>query len=827
MPHSGILGKPVSSLDSLVLGEAHDAAAIVEATPGLVILFKCDSGLNNPIKEKFGHDGTLYHNNFTYQVNDFTPGTPPPSNGTVYDPSVEGVHPQHSFIDGRDTSYKVVDGISDFGMQMPCGAATNNGQPFADPNGQLTVKTSKPIELLGEGTMEFWFNPNEFGTERLPNGFLGQFFPRYFFDIVRLRQGGQSIVVQASNANPGNVPQFCLRWNYRKSDGTFSSGDDTNNLFFHGLQTSASPYVIQRIGVWSWYHVVLTWDRTRATAYVNGSLAWDSFEESAGAIAAPAFGVTSDYGPGIGNINGWLFEWGQCGGKYDLVAVYNRKLSGTEVASHYNAGKATTASTLDLRSTSFFSSFSSTRVRNARISKILFESLYATARNARISKQYIETLRSVNVDTAIHRNVQDTLSFTQQTTGFTRLAIEKNITQTLVLSQYATPLSSHFFSKSVTQTLNFTQTVVETQSKLFKDTLTFAETVEINLVYNRDIRQLFTPVQIVSTNNTLNIGVTQTLNFLENHNPGQIDQFFNITQSVTGYVNHDIFQTLVLTQTVAFQKNVRDRDIHSGLIFSQVAWINGPNAFDIPTDILSDGSLGNVELGITDDYGFNTNFLTFSENIVLGKVRGRKATDLLTFSQTVVVQKVFIRHVTQNLIFLDGDPANSNIVGVAGTVGGDRTITQNIGIVINGEPVVISVPAAYASVIKRGQKITIISSKKSVIVLPAPEFGDTESLGNVVNVKRSMNGKVYTYIKTAQWNRVHYDFTITQKKAFEFRQFLLDNLSEILTIQNWKGQTYVGQFLSNPSLFTYTGRYSKSNEKVTISLDFEGVRVHG
>lgn len=124
--------------------------------------------------------------------------------------------------------------------------------------------------------------------------------------------------------------------------------------------------------------------------------------------------------------------------------------------------------------------------------------------------------------------------------------------------------------------------------------------------------------------------------------------------------------------------------------------------------------------------------------------------------------------------------------------------------------------------------ITVAAPYPNIITnirLPNPEFGDQEGLAHSLTSKRTMNGMLYTYVKTNDDNRLlKISFIMTRSKGEEFKRFLLVYVSKKVRMIDHLNRTWLGYFTSNPIEFTTTKRGSPggANELMEVSLDFEG-----
>lgn len=111
-------------------------------------------------------------------------------------------------------------------------------------------------------------------------------------------------------------------------------------------------------------------------------------------------------------------------------------------------------------------------------------------------------------------------------------------------------------------------------------------------------------------------------------------------------------------------------------------------------------------------------------------------------------------------------------------------------------------------------------------VLPSPEFGDGEIPKHSIDVKQSMNGTLYSYVKSNARSQLQYSLTLSRMKALELRAFILAYYRAKVRLTNHKGEVWDGYFTSNPFEFSTDSKSSQpGNASLTITIDFDGTRV--
>ena len=96
---------------------------------------------------------------------------------------------------------------------------------------------------------------------------------------------------------------------------------------------------------------------------------------------------------------------------------------------------------------------------------------------------------------------------------------------------------------------------------------------------------------------------------------------------------------------------------------------------------------------------------------------------------------------------------------------------------------------------------------QSTLVLPSPREGNQKNLAASVQVMRSMNNTVYTYVKTKRGRKVHqWDFIGSKDKGREVVQFIELYAGGLVRITDHEGNSHIGYVTVNPLELTGTGR---------------------
>ena len=184
----------------------------------------------------------------------------------------------------------------------------------------------------------------------------------------------------------------------------------------------------------------------------------------------------------------------------------------------------------------------------------------------------------------------------------------------------------------------------------------------------------------------------------------------------------------------------------------------------------------------------------------------RAATQALSLAQAVAVNVIRNLSATNTLDF---------------TAAFSRPLT-----LITNQPIVYVQPTARAVVVGPKCHFTLTAPSQA-IVLRCPEFGDSEAGVGSVNVKKSMTGLTYAYARRSTKRRLKYAFQLGRQKALELEDFLTDHGTEIMRLDNHKGEVWYVACLSVPYEFQANSRWLNDEERIDIELEFEGVKVAG
>ena len=115
-------------------------------------------------------------------------------------------------------------------------------------------------------------------------------------------------------------------------------------------------------------------------------------------------------------------------------------------------------------------------------------------------------------------------------------------------------------------------------------------------------------------------------------------------------------------------------------------------------------------------------------------------------------------------------------------------------------------------------------SKQTTTVLPSPVFSDQLALKATVQTARSMNGTLYTYVKSRSGkHKLKWEFALSRNKALELREFINSYFASTIEVTDHLDNTWVGYLKNNPFEFDTNERANgwPGNEVVDVSLEFE------
>lgn len=115
---------------------------------------------------------------------------------------------------------------------------------------------------------------------------------------------------------------------------------------------------------------------------------------------------------------------------------------------------------------------------------------------------------------------------------------------------------------------------------------------------------------------------------------------------------------------------------------------------------------------------------------------------------------------------------------------------------------------------------------QTMTLLPNPQFGDGEAPRDTVQVRRAMDGTMYTYVRrTGDRRELDYTFFLTRLKALELAAFVRSYHTWPIQLTDHLDQVWVGNITTDVVELEAVGRSpdKPGGEMVTVRLQFEGV----
>jgi D-alanyl-D-alanine carboxypeptidase len=357
-------------------------------------------------------------------------------------------------------------------------------------------------------------------------------------------------------------------------------------------------------------------------------------------------------------------------------------------------------------------------------------------------------------------------------------------------------------------------------SKVARNLLEVTQSLSREVDFNRSTADNFIPFQTLAVELTIRRSLENVLPLAQTLVGFVVKSAFNVlsmTQSATATVSKSASNTLVPTQTAAFSRSF-GKTVTTPVPLVQTVFVGKAKAVDVQhafgmnqfargtrrlTTSVSDTLALAHELVQEYKYGDAEHTVALDQDIVVSKLAQPTAENTLTLSQTVEVAKTLVRTIVDTLVFQN---SFEKYVGI----GGHETV---------------SVPAVQVVKVK---KVVVLQSDTLVIVLPAPEFNDSEGGTGRINIKRTMAGGRRIYTRDNVTSRLNYQFIIDRKKAIELRNFIMNSNTKFLRMENWKGEIWACQMTNSPFSFGEDAAWlgSPGGNKSSITLEFEGVRLN-
>jgi len=299
---------------------------------------------------------------------------------------------------------------------------------------------------------------------------------------------------------------------------------------------------------------------------------------------------------------------------------------------------------------------------------------------------------------------------------------------------------------------------------------TASHTVQIELLGKALAGNTLTLVQTVALDLVSNLTASNTLIITDSVGeagtiPKSLSHTLTISQSVNGGLIHN--------ETASDTLTITDSAVSARLLLDIL--------------IITDTAVGVV--GFLE--GVTSNTLTITDSATVDTVLLLSADDTLTITNLAEWDWIGDKSLSNNLDFID----------------------QAFGIVLSSKKYVL-LQAPYDFI-------------QTTLVLPNPLFQDTENLISNINLRRSMNGQTYTYVKSSNNKVLKYTFSLPRMKGVALEEFCRSYNSIPIKLTNWKGEVWNVQIMTNPMDFVETGRYAPTTDKTDVNLEFEGTKVYG
>lgn len=394
----------------------------------------------------------------------------------------------------------------------------------------------------------------------------------------------------------------------------------------------------------------------------------------------------------------------------------------------------------------------------------------------------------------------------------------RTVSQTYTPSQ---TIVGHYI-KPVSHTLTLSQLISYVKQKSVVHVIPWQQELLCEMVYGRSVNTIYPVYQTLAHNKILNLSVESELNLsqtITEYRVLGVEQFLNLTQTIVGIASKGVSSTLNLSQAISYN-HTHVAAVNSLLAFNQTVGMNR--------------SLG---LRVKHAFGMNSfvrqyrlREITVSQALNLSQeirfnVYNESVSHTYTPTQTVAYTPVYPRGVTSNLVL--GQTIGLNTVMSRSVENVLVFLPQRVVYVGMGDTQYYTIDNIQYSLI-RGRGIKphcVLTVPNAAITLPSPNWGDTEAYDGVFTIRRSMNNIPYTYVRNLSLRKLSLPWTLSKRKAWELREFLLNNNTKLMTLTTWKGDKWFLNLVTNPFELAVRGRYYNENEKVDVDLEFEGLKV--
>jgi hypothetical protein len=350
------------------------------------------------------------------------------------------------------------------------------------------------------------------------------------------------------------------------------------------------------------------------------------------------------------------------------------------------------------------------------------------------------------------------------------------------------------------------------------DHLAFSQTVSVVKILARSVSSTIVFTQASTETKTYTRSVGNSLTFVNITSAFPIHTLsssLTFSEVVTGSKSLGALSSVTFTQAVSSQYAPHSEFVHHILAFTQtvapgvVRHVSASNTITLtqsPQEVRvrnysTSNSIAFSQLAVLIKIVFPKNTITFTQSVTVQKIASRTVVTPIVFTQSVIRGSVFVRSVGNTINFVEGQKKQINF----------------------SKPDYYYVPPVMVS---KTNDVVVMQCDSQALVLPAPEMSDSLSSVDNMNLRRAMNGTVYTYVQRTGLSKLEYKFIMDRYKAYELRVFIQNNLSKQQTLTNWKGEIWLGYISNNPFNFTNVPGYGPCGERYECTVEFEGTQIH-
>lgn len=660
-------------------------------------------------------------------------------------------------------------------------------------------------------------------------------------DAPELEPGSSDATIETWYAGPGTITGSPSEFLFLTKLGTSSQREFAINYLFSGRTFSifgstdgtnwnsatALSLTVEEEGVFfngAPRHFALVKSGSTWAAYVSGERMVNTI--SASPIANTAAPVTLGLPTvsGTGSYDDFRYSIGVARYTPNKVTLDARKFPRTSSADQG------TSNTLNL---------SQVAARNVTYNRTVEQSLTLIGLAFKVSDNTASsTLTLTDTATFVKSHVviaSNTLALTQSATR--SVTYGRTVNQGVPLAHAATRKMSYF--RSLVQPLTLSQTDSQTNSKKAANTLVLTDAATFQ--YSHGARHELTLTQSVARSITKIeslhdfLGVFQTLAIFGTHHVAgsntlaltdvatvqvtkSVKQTLSLTDQAIGELVTPAFDTVVLFDIarVSHTSNVAGNDL---LIMNQDLSVLHARA------VSASNALGMIQFvrGTKVLHASASDTLTLTQELVQRHFL-ENVPQTLTLTDVAVANRIIKVSIEQDLNLVQALALSKTIVrSVSDTIVFQNSFQKYIGI---ANTPYVSVPVVQGVLIKKKCILTLEGPGLS-IVLPCPQFNDSESGAGTLTVKRAMDGTRRIYRRDSPTSKLKYDFVMDRLKAIELRNFIMSQNSNVLKLTNHKGEIWYVLMTNSPFTFTEAAFWDSSwGNKSTVTLELEGTRVN-